>query len=137
MNNPSRNIPISTVIVAAKVVERFAPSDRHASLTSSLKRPSTRATPSSLRRSLVASAALVARETAVLQLDDALAHLVDHLTVVRDHQDGRAATVDAVEELHDPHRRVGIEVAGRLVADEERRVIDEGARDRDALLLAA
>ena len=28
MKSPSRNIPISTVIVAATVVERFAPSDR-------------------------------------------------------------------------------------------------------------
>jgi hypothetical protein len=28
MNSPSRNIPIRTVIVAAIVVERFAPSDR-------------------------------------------------------------------------------------------------------------
>ena len=27
--------------------------------------------------------------------------------------------------------------SGRLVADEERRVVDDGARDRDALLLAA
>ena len=32
-------MPISTVIVAATVVERFAPSERHASETSSLKRP--------------------------------------------------------------------------------------------------
>ena len=39
MKSPSRNIPISTVIVAATVVERFAPSDRHASETSSLMRP--------------------------------------------------------------------------------------------------
>src|SRR5476649_2175523 len=36
MKSPSRNIPISTVIVAAIVVEAFAPSDRHASEKSSL-----------------------------------------------------------------------------------------------------
>ena len=42
MNRPSRNIPISTVIVAATVVERFAPSERHASETSSFTRPLTR-----------------------------------------------------------------------------------------------
>ena len=54
-----------------------------------------------------------------------------------DHQDRRAAAVDPVEELHDPDGRVGVEVAGRLVADEQRRVVDERARDRDALLLAA
>jgi hypothetical protein len=32
-------MPISTVIVAATVVDRFAPSDRHASPNSNLERP--------------------------------------------------------------------------------------------------
>jgi hypothetical protein len=36
MKRPSRNIPISTVIVAATVVEMFAPMERTASLTKSL-----------------------------------------------------------------------------------------------------
>ena len=45
--------------------------------------------------------------------------------------------VDPVEQLHDADGRVRVEVPGRLVADEERRVVDDGARDRDALLLAA
>src|SRR4029078_2464824 len=31
----------------------------------------------------------------------------------------------------------GVGVAGRLVADQKRRMVDDGARDRDALLLAA
>jgi hypothetical protein len=56
---------------------------------------------------------------------------------VGDHEDGRPGAVDAVEQLHDPNGRVRVEVARRLVADEERRVVDERARDRDALLLAA
>src|SRR3954470_4321126 len=150
MKRPSRNMPISTVIVAATVVERFAPRERHASETSSLILPPTIsapapakpalrswATPSSLRRSLVASAALVAGQAAALERDHALAHLVDHLAVVGDHQDRRTGAVDAVEELHDPDRGVGVEVAGRLVTDEQRRGVDERARDRDALLLAA
>src|SRR5919202_1310644 len=47
----------------------------------------------------------------------------------------RARAIDAVEQLHDPDGRIGIEVPGRLVADEERRMVDERARDRDALLL--
>src|SRR5690348_9332200 len=117
MKSPSRNMPISTVMVAATVVERFAPRERHASDTSSLMRP-----PMGL---LVPSAALVTREAAALEGDHPLAHLVDHLAVVGDHQDGRARAVDAVEELHDPDRCVGVEVACRLVTDEERRVIDE------------
>src|SRR5882672_940086 len=75
MKRPSRNIPISTVIVAATVVERLAPSERHASLTRSLKRPLRVPSAPSSRRSFVSAAALVARQPAVLELDDALAHL--------------------------------------------------------------
>src|SRR5262245_37391920 len=107
MKSPSRNIPTSTVRVAAIVVERLAPRLRHPSLTSSL----------SLTRELsfarVSAASLVAQQAPLFELDDALAHLVDHLAVVRDHQDGRAAAVDPVEELHDPDGRVGVEVPGR------------------------
>src|SRR3954453_5252315 len=86
MKRPSRNIPIRTVIVAATVVERFAPSDRHASDTSSLRRPVMLLAAPSSARLLVAPAPLVAREPTVLELDHPLAHLVDHLAVVRDHQ---------------------------------------------------
>src|SRR5258705_4795138 len=117
MNSPSRNIPISTVMVAATVVERFAPSERHASETKSLNRPlNAVSAPSSLRSvssapsslcSFVPAAALVAREATTFELDHALAHLVDHLAVVRHHQDRRAAAVDAIEELHDPDGGVG------------------------------
>src|SRR5260370_18220630 len=81
------------------------------------------------------AAALVSCEPAVFERDHALAHLVDHLAVVRDHEDRRARTVDAIEQLHDADRRVWIEVARRLVADEQRRVVDDGARDLDAFLL--
>src|SRR6195952_1166409 len=85
----------------------------------------------------VAAAALVAHEAAPLEGDHAAAHAVDHLAVVRRHDDGRAGAVDAVEQLHDADRRVGVEVARGLVADQERRVVDERPRDRDALLLPA
>jgi hypothetical protein len=57
--------------------------------------------------------------------------------VVRGHEHRGARAVDAVEQLHDPDARLGIEVAGRLVGQQQRWVMDEGARDRDALLLAA
>jgi hypothetical protein len=36
MKRPSRNMPMSTVIVAATVVEMFAPMERNASLKKSL-----------------------------------------------------------------------------------------------------
>src|SRR5438874_12824747 len=128
MKSPSRNIPIRTVTVAASVVDTLAPSERNDSATMSLKR-------STLR--LVPAASLVTRKAAVFQCDHTAAHLVDHLAVVRDHQDRCPGAVDAVEQLHDPDGRVGVEVAGRLVADEQRRMVDERARDRNALLLAA
>src|ERR687895_1631808 len=143
MKSPRRNMPMRTVIVAAIVVERFAPIERIASPTKSLAltmiRPvvlaGTRWTWPG--RSLIGAAALVADDGAVVEGDDALAHLVHHLAVVGRHHDGRPRAVDPVEELHDPDRGVGVEVPGWLVADEERRVVDERARDRDALLLAA
>src|SRR4051794_1168166 len=184
MKRPRSTIPIRTVIVAAIVVERFAPTERTASEVSRRKRaitgrtadddrvegargkpggfpgsnacrrrhavprrrrgysgetwfhPSERAEGG--RRSFggVPSAPLVAGEDAVLERDHAAAHLVDHLAVVRDHEDRRAGAVDLVEQLHDPDGGVGVEVPGGLVADEERRMVHERARDRDALLLA-
>ena len=82
MKSPSRNMPISTVIVAATVVERLAPSERSAS-------DDEQAEAASFGR--VASAPLVAGEPALLERDHAPAHLVDHLAVVGDHQDRRAA----------------------------------------------
>ena len=80
---------------------------------------------------------LVAHDAALAELDHAPAHAVDHRGVVRRHDDGRARAVDAVQQLHDPDRRLGVEVARRLVGQQQRRMVDEGARDADALLLAA
>ena len=72
-----------------------------------------------------------------LELDHAAAHAVDHLAVVRGDDHGRAGAVHAVQQLHDPDRGLGVEVAGRLVRQQQRRVVDERPRKRDALLLAA
>ena len=88
-------------------------------------------------RRRVGAGLLVADDAAVGELDHAAAHLVDHRHVVGGDHDRRAGAVDAVEQLHDPDRGLGIEVAGRLVGQQQRRVVDERARDRDALLLAA
>ena len=55
---------------------------------------------------------------AAIESDDAAPHLVDHLAIVRRHQDGRSKQIDAVEELHYPDRGIGVKVACRLVADE-------------------
>src|SRR5438132_1081911 len=75
---PSRNMPTRTVIVAATVVEMFAPRLRHASETSS--RSLTPVTAPRVRGTsfaCVAPPALVAREPSFLELDHTLAHLVD------------------------------------------------------------
>ena len=45
--------------------------------------------------------------------------------------------VDLLEQVHDLARHEGVEVAGWLVGQEEGRVAGDGARDGDALLLAA
>src|SRR3712207_1236567 len=80
---------------------------------------------------------LVADHAAILEGDDPLAHHINHLLVVGRDEYGGAHAVDAVQKLHDAHRRVRVEVAGRLVRDEYRRLRDEGPGDRDALLLPA
>ena len=80
---------------------------------------------------------VVADHDAAAQLDHAALHLVDESGLVGGHHDGRAAGVDAGQQLHDVHRRGGVEVAGRLVGEEDLRAVDERAGDRDALLLTA
>src|SRR3954469_16478590 len=93
---------------------------------------------SALRSSVlvaVDAARLVSYETAGLQLDDALAHLVDDVLVVGRHDDGGAGPVDPVEQLHGADGGLRVEVAGRLVRDEQHGPVDEGAGDGHALLL--
>ena len=60
------------------------------------------------------------------------------LGIVRDHDDRLAElAVEPVEQVEDLLRRRAVEVAGRLVGDDDRRVGDQRPRDRDALLLPA
>ena len=87
--------------------------------------------------SAVHAGGLVADDPAGVEGDHAAAHLVHHLAVVGDDDDGGAGAVDPVEHLHDPDRGARVEVAGRLVGEQQRRMVDEGAGDREPLLLAA
>jgi hypothetical protein len=58
--------------------------------------------------------------------------------VVRDHHDRLAVARDRLaQQLEDLAARLRVEVAGRLVGEDDRRLRHERARDRDALLLAA
>src|SRR5262245_15920705 len=85
----------------------------------------------------VGAGGLVADDAAVVERDHAAPHLVDHLAVVGHDDNGGAGPVDPVEHLHDPDGGVGIEVSGRLVGQQQRRVVDERTGDGETLLLAA
>ena len=58
------------------------------------------------------------------------------MQVVAGDHDGDADVVEAAEQPHDFERQIRIQVAGRLVGDQQRWLGDDGARDTDALLLA-
>ena len=57
--------------------------------------------------------------------------------VVCDKHDGFAALLELVEGFHDERSRGGVQVARRLVGQNDGWIVDKGARDGDALHLAA
>ena len=57
--------------------------------------------------------------------------------LVGDEDDGVAGGVEALEDGHDLDAGLRVEVAGRLVGEQDRRIVDERPGDRDALTLAA
>ena len=57
---------------------------------------------------------------------------------MRHHQQRRAQlVVESLQQHQDARAGLGVEVAGRLVGDDQRRVGDDRPRDADALLLSA
>ena len=57
---------------------------------------------------------------------------------MRDHDDGLAVlAVERLEQAEDFVAGLAVEIAGRLVAEQQRGIGDDGARDADALLFAA
>ena len=60
-----------------------------------------------------------------------------HVGLVRDEHDGLARVAQALERGEHHVARGGVEVARGLVGQDEGRVVHEGPRDGDALLLAA
>src|SRR3954469_8135365 len=69
---------------------------------------------------------------------DRAAGLLRETIVVRDHHHGRSVLlVQLLENAHDLVAHGGVEIAGRLVGEHDARLSDDGARDGDALLLAA
>src|SRR5438876_2331199 len=79
---------------------------------------------------------LVADNDAVFERDDPFGVGGD-VGIMGDDDDRHALTVQLDEQLHDRLSGVGVERAGRLVGEQEQRLVDDGARDRHALLLAA
>ncbi len=78
----------------------------------------------------------IALHEAVAQPDDPPCPAGD-IILVGDHDDGIAAAVELVEDLEDLVARAGIEVAGRLVGEQDQWRVGEGAGDGDALALSA
>ena len=79
---------------------------------------------------------LVADDPALFERDDPLAQGGHDLGVVGGHQHRDAELVDAQQELEDLPADERVEVAGRLVGDDQPRVVDERPGDRRPLLLA-
>src|SRR3954454_17373790 len=134
-SRPTPSMSSETVVtrITEIVIERLRRNPRPISLSMNWKR-----TGEDLSAGVAVDAAvLVADQAAVLHLDDPLAHLVDDLVVVRGHDDRRPRAVDPVEQAHDPDTGRRVEVAGRLVCQQDRRPVDEGPGDGDPLLLAA
>src|SRR5258708_37636657 len=86
---------------------------------------------------VVPTGGVVADHGATVDDDDATAHDVDDLLVVRGHHHRGAALVDLEQQLQDLPRGRWVKVPGGLIGDEDLGVLAEGAGDRDALLLAA
>src|SRR6185436_14160344 len=91
------------------------------------------------RRSVLGAAALIApvlQDFAILQAHDALAVGGD-IGLVRHDDDRLSVSVQLVEQGEDLDARLRIEITGRLVGEQDRRIRDERARDRDPLALTA
>src|SRR5271169_2857635 len=75
-------------------------------------------------------------DAAPLERYHPLAHPLDHLAVVGRDEDRGSAGIHFLEEGHDLLGHVRVEVARWLVGEEQDRLVDEGAGDGNALLLA-
>ena len=74
--------------------------------------------------------------TTIEQVNGAIGVLSKAL-IVSDHADRCAASVQFFQQVHDSFAIAGIEISSRFVRQKNRRFASQGARDSDALLLAA
>jgi hypothetical protein len=80
---------------------------------------------------------VVAHDAAALHGDDALPHRIHDTFIMRRDDDRGPEFVDLLQNLDDFVRIHRVEVTGRLVSDDNIRLVDDGAADGDALLFAA
>ena len=80
---------------------------------------------------------LVAHDTAVAERDDAVGMRGQRGIVRHEHERAAERPVERDEQLDDLLARGGVQVAGRLVGQEQARLAADGARDGHALLLAS
>ena len=85
---------------------------------------------------LAARRLLVAEDLPVANMNHAMRVFGD-VVLVRDQNNGISLRVQAIKKCHDFDTRLGVEVTGRLVGQNYRRGIDQGARNRDALPLSS
>ena len=62
--------------------------------------------------------------------------LLNESRVVSGHDDGRATRANLLKKLHDAVSRHGVEVARRLIGQQQSRRVEQGACDDQTLLLA-
>src|SRR6202034_2590047 len=79
----------------------------------------------------------LAGDAAVVHADDVPAALGDGHVVGGDHEGGAVLGVEVQQQVDDLGSGGGVEVSGGLVGQEQAGLHDQGAGDRDALLLAA
>ena len=92
---------------------------------------------SSCRRDQPARAPAMSLTTRPSRMTMIAPRVAGDVRLVRDHDDGDALVVQLLENVHDLDARAAIEIARRLVGEQHVGIVDEGARDGDALLLAA
>src|SRR5512139_2427858 len=83
------------------------------------------------------SGPLLPDDHAVLEVDPGAGPGRD-VGLVGDHDDGQALLlVEGLEDVHDLRARLAVEIAGRLVGQDQGRIVEQGPGDGHALLLAA
>src|SRR5579863_354336 len=124
---PSRTIVMATVPIAVICIPALRVKLRDTSPRKNLTFPESK---------IIISSFFIGGDAAVFQPDDPPPHAIDDGLVMRRHDDGRSFKVDAQQERGDFRGVRGVEISGRLVAEQKLRIVNERARDRGALLLA-